>query len=136
MNGIKKSTGTIDTKLLISVGVIDQFLSTTKHSIPSSSFMENLFTSYASYLKSNKSNLHEPVILKAKNVLVKKDFARFMVGTIRLLAMEQTDDFLLKSDDIKRVIEKSSKKNRLKLTLPYEVHKKYIPLLEEKILNP
>ncbi|HBY58138.1 MAG TPA: hypothetical protein DEG96_09860 [Candidatus Atribacteria bacterium] len=135
LNGIKKSEEESDTKLLLSIGVIDQFLSTTKHMFPSDSFMENLFSAYASYLKSEKSKIHVPVILKAKDVLNKKDFAKFMVGTIKLLAIEHADDYLLKSDYIKSVIEKSAKENKLKISIPDEMYKKYVPLIEEKILN-
>lgn len=135
LNGIKKSGEELDTKLLLSIGVIDQFLSTTKHMFPSDLFMENLFSSYASYLKSGKSKIHEPVILKSKDILSKKDFAKFMVGTIKLLAIEHADDFLLKSDHIKGIIEKSSKENKLKISIPDEMYKKYLPLIEEKILN-
>ena len=135
LNGIKKSEETPDTKLIISIGVVDQFLSTTKNMFPSDSFMENLFFTYASHLKSEKSKIHEPVILKAKDILDKKDFAKFMVGTIRLLAMEHTDDFLLKSDYIKSYIEKSSKENKLNISMPDEIYKKYLPLIEEKILK-
>ncbi len=134
LNGIKKSTETPDTKLLISVGVIDQFLSTTKHMFSSDLFMENLFSTYAAYLKSEKSKIHEPVILKAKDILNKKDFAKFMVGTIKLL-LEPADYFLLKSDRIKDVVEKSSKENKLKISMPDEIYKKYVPLIEEIFLN-
>lgn len=134
-NGIKKSLETPDTKLLISIGVVDQFLSTTKHMFSSELFMENLFSSYASYLKSGKSEIHEPVILKSKDILNKKDFVKFMVGTIKLLAIEQASDFLLKSDYIKGVIEKSSKENKLKISIPDEMYRKYVPLIEAKILN-
>jgi hypothetical protein len=135
LNGIKKTAETPDTKLVISIGVVDQFLSTTKNMFPSDLFMENLFSSYASYLKSEKSKIHEPIILKSRNVLNKKDFAKFMVGTIKLLAIEHSDDFLLKSDYIKGVIEKSAKENKLKISIPDEMYKKYVLLIEEKILN-
>ncbi len=135
LNGIKKSGEESDTKLLLSTGIVDQFLATTKHMFPSDLFMENLFSAYASYLKSEKSKIHEPVILKAKDVLNKKDFAKFMVGTIKLLAIEHADDYLLKSDYIKGVIEKSGKENKLKISIPDEMYKKYVPLIEDKILN-
>jgi len=135
LNGIKKSTATSDTKLLISIGVLDQFLSTTKHLFSSDSFMENLFSTYASFLKSDKSKLHEPIILKAKDVLDKKDFAKFMVGTVKLLAIEHADDFLLNSNYIKDAIDNSSIENKLKISLPEEMYKKYRALLSEKILN-
>ena len=135
LNGIKKSTETPDTKLVISIGVVDQFLSTTKNMFPSDLFMENLFSTYASYLKNEKSKIHEPVILKAKDILDKKDFAKFMVGTIKLLLNAHAGDFLLKSDYIKDVVEKSSKENKLKISIPDEMYKKYLPLIEEKILN-
>src|SRR3989338_8359356 len=132
LSGIKKSAETPDTKLVISIGVVDQFLSTTKNMFPSDLFMENLFSSYASYLKSEKSKIHEPVILKAKDILDEKDFAKFIVGTIKLLAMEHADYFLWKSARIKSVIEKSSKENKLNISMPDEVYKKYLPLLELK----
>jgi hypothetical protein len=135
LNGIKKSTEAPDTKLLLSIGVIDQFLSTTEHMFPSESLMENLFSTYASYLKSEKSKLYEPIILKAKDILDKKDFIKFMVGTIKLLAFGHADDFLLKSDYIKAIIENSSKENKLKISIPKEMYRKYLPLLEKNILN-
>ena len=137
LNGVKKSTETSDAKLLISIGVVDKFLSTTEHIFSSDVFMENLFSTYLTLpnLKSEKSKIHEPVILKTKNVLDKKDFARFMVGTIKLLGIEHADDFLLKSDYIKDVIRKSSKENKLKVSMSDEMYKMYLPLLEEKILN-
>ncbi len=97
--------------------------------------MENLFSAYAAYLKSEKSKIHEPVILKAKDVLDKKDFAKFMVGTIKLFTAEHVADFLLKSDYIKNVVEKSSKENKLRISISDEMCKKYVPLIEEKILN-
>ena len=102
---------------------------------PVDSFMENLFSTYASYLKSEKSKIHEPIILKSKDVLDKKDFAKFMVGTIRLLAIEHADDYLLKSDYIKSVVEKLAKENKLKISMPDEMYKKYVSLIEGKILN-
>jgi len=135
LNGVKKTTESTDTKLLILVGVVDQFLSTTKHLFSSDLFMENLFYTYAAYLTSEKSKIHEPVILKAKDILNEKDFARFMVGTIKLLAIEDDDDFLLRSDYIKGVVEKSSKKNKLKISMTDEAYRKFVPVIEKKILN-
>lgn len=135
LNGIKKSVETSDTKLLISLGVVDQFLSATKHMFPSELFMENLFSNYALYLKNEKSKIHEPIILKAKDVLNKKDFAKFMVGTIKLFLDARAGDFLLKSDYFKDIIEKSSKENKLKTSMSDEAYEKYLALIEEKILN-
>ena len=135
LNGIKKSAESADAKLLLAVGVVDQFLDTTKHLFPPDEFMQNLFSSYASYLKSDKSSLHVALILKAKDVLDKKDYARFMVGTIKLLATEHRNDFLLKSDYIKNVIEKSETQNKLNISMPEEMYRKYAPLLEENILS-
>ncbi len=135
LNGIKKSAETSETKLIISIGVVDQFLSATKNMFSLDLFMENFISTYALHLKSEKSKIHEPIILKAKDILDKKDFAKFMVGTIRLLAIKQTEDFLLKSDYIKSYIEKSSKENKLNISMPNEVYKKYLPLIEEKILK-
>jgi hypothetical protein len=136
LNGVKKSTKTPDTKLLISIGVIDQFLPTIKHIFSSDSFMENLFSTYASYLKSNKSELHIPVILKAKNILDKKDFAKFMVGTIKLLSnRKHAGDFLWESAYIKSIVEKSIIENKLRMSMSAKIYKKYLTLLSEKIFN-
>ena len=135
LNGIKKTIETSDEKLLISVGVVDKFLFAGKGMFSHESFMENLFLTYASYLESDKSKLYEPVILKAKNILDEKDCAKFMVGTINLLSVGHFEDFLLKSDYIKEVIEKSSSENKLKLSMPYEIIEKYMLLLDNKILK-
>lgn len=135
ISGIKKSKEATETKLLISIGVIDQFLTTTKHLFPTDLFMENLFSAYASFLKSDKSTLHEQFIIKAKGVLGKKDFAKFMVGTIRLLAVEQANNYLLNSDSIANTVNNSAKENKLKISMPEELWRKYGALLSEKILN-
>jgi len=58
-----------------------------------------------------------------------------MVGTIKLLAIEDDDDFLLRSDYIKGVVEKSSKKNKLKISMTDEAYRKFVPVIEKKILN-
>lgn len=68
-------------------------------------------------------------------MLDKKDFAKFMVGTIKLLAIERADDYLLNSDYIKDAIDKSSLENKLKIAMPKEMYKKYTALLSERILN-
>jgi len=136
LNGIKKSKASSDTKLLISIGVIDQFISTTKHLFSPESFMDNLFVSYDSYLKCDKSKLHEPIIIKSKSVLDKKDFAKFIVGTIKLLAMEHADDYLLKSDYFRDTIDKSTKLSEVKLKVEMpEMYKKYGNMISDKILN-
>jgi hypothetical protein len=98
-------------------------------------FMENLFSTYDSYLKSKSSEIHEPIILKSKKFLSKKDFAKFMIGTINLLAMENKNGFFLRDNYIKNIIEKSSKENQLRIAMTNEVYKKYAPLIETKILN-
>lgn len=136
LNAIKKSNPSPDIKLLISIGVIDQFLSTTKHLFSSESFIDNLFVSYESFLKCDKSKRHESLILRAQNILDKKDFAKFTVGTIQLL-MEYSDDYLLKSDYLKDVINKSafSSETILKVQMPKEMYKKYGNMLSEKVFN-
>lgn len=135
LNGIKKSTETPGVKLLISIGVVDQFISTIKHVFPLDLFMENLFFTYDAYLKSEKSKIYWPALLKANDILDKKDAAKFMVGTTKLfVAVQSFDGFLLKSDYIKGIIKESSKENKLKISMPDEMYKKYLPLLKERIL--
>ncbi len=135
LNGIKKTAETIDMKLLISIGVADKFLSATKHMFPINVFMDNLFLAHSSYLKSEKGKIHEPSILKAKGTLNSKNFARFMVGTIQLIALNNSDDFLLKSDYLKGVIEKSSKEGTLKISMPVELCEKYVSLISKNIFE-
>jgi hypothetical protein len=98
--------------------------------------MDNLFDSYASYLKCNKSKLYEPIIIKSKNVLDKKDFAKFMVGTIKLLAMEHADYYLLESAYFEDLIDNSQilEELKLKVAIP-EVYQKYGNKILDKILN-
>ncbi|QQG43974.1 MAG: hypothetical protein HYW86_03875 [Candidatus Roizmanbacteria bacterium] len=135
LNGIKKSNQTFDTKLLISIGLIDQYLSTTKHLFSEDLFMENLFSSYYAFKICDKSKLHEPFILKAKDVLNKKNFAKFMVGTIRLLAIEHAADYLLNSNNIKDFVDNSLVENILKISMPEEKWREYGKLISEKILK-
>ena len=135
LNGIKKSKENHETKLLLAVGVVDHFLETTEHMFATKELMQNLFSTYTSYLNGDKSKLHEPIILKAKDVLDKKDFAKFMVGTIRLLSIEHASDYLLKSEYIKNIVEKSDKENKLKISMTDEAYKRYVPMIEDKILN-
>jgi len=125
LNGIKKTSEAPNIKFLISVGVIDQFLFTTKNMFSADFFMENLFLTYASYLKNKKLKIYEPIILKAKS----------MVGTIQLFATEHGTEFFLKTNYIKKVIEKSGKENKLKILMSDKIYKKYVLLIEEKILN-
>lgn len=134
LNGIKKSTESLDTKLIISIGVVDKFLSTTKHLFPSDLFMEYFFASYAQYFKSDSSKIHETIILKAKQILDEKDFIKFMVGTINLFTIKH-DDLLLRSDYVKDTIEKSHKENKLIISMPNETYKKYLMSIEKIVLN-
>lgn len=136
LDGIKKSNKSTDIQLLISIGVIDKFLSTTKHLFDSFSFMENLFSTYSSFTTCEKSRLHELFILKAKDILNKKHFAKFLVGITALLGTPPyADNFLIKSGYIKEVVDNSSAENKLKIDMPEETYKKYGRLISEKIIN-
>jgi hypothetical protein len=136
LNGIRKAMKSSDIKLLLSIGVIDQFLSATKHLFDPHSFMKNLFSTYTSFSTCEKSQLHVPFILKAKKILNEKDFAKFLVGTTALLGTPPyADDFLVKSDYIKESIDNSSTENRLKICMPEEMYKEFGLILSEKILN-
>jgi hypothetical protein len=136
LNGIKKAIKSSDIKLLLSIGVIDQFLSTTKHLFDPHSFMENLLSTHASLSTCEQSKFHAPFILKAKKILSGKDFAKYLVGTTALLGTPPyADNFFLKSDYIKDVIGNLSIENKLKILMPEGMYKKYRVLLAEKILN-
>lgn len=136
INGIKKSKVTSDEKLLISLGVLDQFITTTKHMFDPDSFMNNLLSSYDSYTKCDKSKVHEPIIIKSKDILNKKNFAKFMVGTITLLGTSPHDgDYFLKSSILKDTINNATFENKLKLSIPEEMYRRYGEMLSKHILN-
>jgi len=135
LNSIKKSNVDHDTKLILSVGVVDQFLSVTKNMYSANSFMELLLSSYGAYLKSEKTRKQDFFILKSKEILDNKGFARILVGSSKLFSHNDTADFLIKSDYIKDTVEKSSKENTVRISMTDEIYKKYVPLLEERILN-
>jgi len=138
LNGIKKSTISPDAKLLLSAGVTDKFLLSTRHIISPDSFLKNLFFTYDSVAKNNESKIHELFILKANNTLGKKDSAKFLVGTIQLFATKHDDYILLDNDHIKSTIEKYFQENGYDLSISNEKREKYNPfysLLKEKILN-
>lgn len=136
LNGVKKSKLSFDEKLLVSLGVLDQFISTTKHMFGPDSFIDNLMTSYASYVKNDKSKVHEPVILKSKDVLNKKNFTKFMVGTITLLGISPHEgDYFLKSSVLKDTIDNTTFENKLKISMPEEMYKRYTELLSSQILG-
>ncbi len=136
LNAIKKSNKSTEEKLLIVFGVIDQFLETTKHMFTSDSFMDNLLSSYSSYVKCDKTKIHEPWIIKSKDRLNKKNFAKFMVGTITLLGTEtHNGDFFLNTSILRDTINNSIVDEKLKVSLSEEKRKKYLDLLSNKILN-
>lgn len=136
LNGIKKSSKLIDTQLVISIGVIDKFLSTIKYLFDPIPFMDNLFSIYSSFAICENLKSHEPFILKSKNILNKKHFAKFLVGIITLLGMSTyTDGFLIKNDYIKEIIDDSFCKNKLQIDMSDKMCEKYVNLVLEKILN-
>lgn len=136
LNGIKKSNVSLDNKLLIAIGVIDQTLSTTSHLFETRVFIENLLSTYKACSSCEKSKLHESFILKTKDILRKKDFAKFLVGTIALLGtLPFAEDLLLKSDYLKNVIDNATLENKLKVGLSEDKFQEYAKLLSEKILT-
>ena len=136
LEGIKKSNKPTDIQLLILIGVIDKFLSATRHLFDSPSFMENLFSTYSSFTTCEKSKLHELFIFKAKDILNKKHFAKFLVGiTVLLGTPPYAGNFLIKSDYIKEVVDGSLAGNKLKIDMTEETCKEYGRLISEKIIN-
>jgi hypothetical protein len=136
LNGIKRSSISPENKLWLSIGIIDRTLPTISHLFNSRVFIENLISSYASYSSCEKSKAHEAFILKAKDILTKKDFAKYMVGTIRLLGTHScAENLLINSEKIKNVIENAKIENRLKIGLSEDNIQEYTKILSEKILN-
>jgi hypothetical protein len=134
INGIRKSRESRATKLLISLGVIDQFISMTKHIITPDHLLESLLYTYESYLVTDKQNLRSLIVYQARNKLRKQDFVKFMEGTDKLLALKSNGDFLVKSDQIKEVIENSYKDKKLDISMSVEEYEKYSSFIKEKIL--
>ncbi len=134
--GIKKSAASYDTKLLISIGVIDRFISTMGHKFEGDSLMKNLFNTYASFLNSEGSELHMPIISKGREILSAKDFSKFLVGITSLVGTPLfLGSYLLNTDDIVETINNSSTTNRLSVDLPKEFYQEYSQLVAEKILD-
>ncbi len=134
--GIKKSSVSYDTKLLISIGVIDRFISTMGHKFEGHSLMKNLFNTYASFLQSEKSKLHIPIITKGKEILSAKDFSKFLVGITYLVGTPQfLGSYLLNTEDIVEAINNSSTTNRLSMDLSKEFYQEYAELVAHKILD-
>ncbi|MBU0710955.1 hypothetical protein KKA87_03390 [bacterium] len=136
LDGIKKSNKSTDIQLLISIGVIDKFLSTTKHLFDPSLFMENIFSTYTSFTKCERSKLYELFVFRAKDILNNEYFAKFLVGITALLGTPPyTGNFLIKSDYIKEIVDASPVENKLKIDMTKETYYKYGHLISEKIIN-
>lgn len=136
LKGIKKSNISSENKLLLSIGVIDRTLPAIRHLFDTHVFIENLISTYHSCSSCEKSKVHEPFILKAKDILRKKDFAKYMVGTIALLSTPPfVEDLLINSEYIKNLIENTSIENQLKIELSEDIFQEYGKILSEKILN-
>lgn len=136
LNAIKKSSKSSEEQLLIAFGVVDQFTETTKHMFPSDDFIDYLLSSYSSYVEGDKAKIHEPWIIKSKDKLNKKNFAKYMVGTITLLGTEtHNGDFFLDTSILKNTINNSVIDEKLKVSLSEDKHKKYIDLLSSHIFN-
>ncbi|OGM08579.1 hypothetical protein A2Z67_06350 [Candidatus Woesebacteria bacterium RBG_13_36_22] len=135
ITGIKKSKESRVNKLLISLGVIDQFISMTKHMIAPDHLLESLLYTYESYLATDKRNLYSLIVYKAKNKLNKKDFAKFLAGTEKLLKLKPNGDFLVKSSKIREIVENSFKENKLNISMSKDEFEKYSSLVKEKILT-
>lgn len=135
-NGIKKSSKTPEDKIFMSMGLIDIFLFTTKHLYSYDSFLEHLFEAYDDYLKSDKDKLHISSLLKAREVLDKKNSAKYLVGTTMIFSHDtHTEDFLVNSERVKELIDDTSLDGKLKISMPKEILDKYVHLISTKILN-
>lgn len=134
INGIRKSKESRVTKLLITLGVIDQFLSMTKNVIIPDQLIESFLYTYENYRANSKTDLHALIVYKIKNKLNKRDFLKFLAGTEKLLALKANGDFLIKSDYITKIIENSYKYRKLNLMMTGDEYEKYSSLIKERIL--
>lgn len=136
LNSIKETKLLSDKKLLIAIGMLDQILPTTKHLFNENIFLKNIIDTYKICSKHEKSKIHEPFILKAKEELSKKAFTKFMVGITALLG---TPPFyaglLLDENYIKNEIESFNLENKLKVGLSEEKVEEYTKLLMENIFS-
>ncbi len=135
LNGIKKSNNNLEDKVLILLGVIDQFISVVKIYFPTNIFMEEFFLTYDLYLNSGKEEVCSSIILNNQKTLNKKDFAIFMIGTIKTTYLSGNENFLLNTDLIKNLVERQFTEDKLDLYMSDEQSKKYVDLLKSLFNN-
>lgn len=128
--GIKQSNIPNETKLSLTVGVIDRIKSVSIALISLEVFMDSLTSSFIKQTNNKKS---DPYILEAQHILKKEDFARFLVGTIALFP-ENMDDYFLDSNIIKTRIEKSNCNGKLNVSLNNKELKKMLELIDQHII--
>jgi hypothetical protein len=128
-NGIKKSDIEYETKLLISIGIIDNLNAVIQPIVKFDTFLDTLLLTYKAASICEKHKLYEPILSDSQSHLDKKDFARFMVGTINLLGSEVVNDFIINSDTIKTIINQSSSDKELILNMPTIAQEHYLSLL-------
>jgi len=135
-NGIKKSNLPIEIKLLISTGLIDRTLPTISHLFDAEVFIDNLISTYHSCSSCEKSNFHEPFIHKSKDILSKKDFAKFLVGVTTLLgAPPFTEDLLISSEYIKDLVENITIEKQLVIEMPEDLFQEYATIMSKEVFD-
>lgn len=135
-NGIKKANLSLEAKIVISTGLIDRILPTISHLFDAQVFIDNLISTYHLCSSREKSILHEPFILKSKDILCKKDFAKFMVGAITLLGTPPfTGDLLISSEYIKDIVENVVIEKQLIIEMNEDLFQEYATILSEEIFD-
>ena len=134
---INESTVPTETKLLLSLGVIDVFLANaSKRFLNRCSFVENLFDAWDIYVKRDRSEMPEPFAgshaIKAKNHLSSQAWARYLLCTMTLLRAGE-DKLLLNSVYIKEIIENASFENTVNFSLSDGVIREYRALLAKRL---
>lgn len=134
--GTQMSSASKETKTLILVGVFDRFILSTAGLVDGSRFMGELFVSYESHKGSDKMNLHQPIISRSKGVLGEKDFAKYVIGIMKLVGTPQyLGSYLLNTEYITEVINDSALENSLTVDISRELADEYAHLVVEKLLN-
>ena len=80
--------------------------------------------------------LYTPFILKSKDILSKRDFAKFLVGVTTLLGTPPfSGDLLISSEYIKDLVEELTVEKRLIIEMPKDLFQEYATIMSEEIFD-
>ena len=134
--GINKSNLLFDTKLLLSIGIIDRFFEATSHMFSNQTFFEGIISTYSSFLGSSRTKLHESHLLKALDFLDEEELQKYTIGIVSLIGTPIfTGSYFIMFDDVIDMIENRTFVNTLHLNMSEELYDHYAHQISDKMLG-